>query len=76
MQAAAAARIVGEPDICGAATGADGTLVFCHLVVDCDRVNYGRGQDTPLHVYAERGHPENCRILLLCKADVLAKNAG
>jgi hypothetical protein len=31
-------------------------------------------QQTPLHLSAEKGHLEVCRLLLQCNADVEAKN--
>ena len=86
LQAAAAARIVGMPDIVDAAGSSDGELVFCHLVVDCKRVNctkkmvgqrYGKPfleQNTPLLLSAEKGHLEICRLLLQCNANVEAKD--
>jgi hypothetical protein len=87
VQAAAAARIVGMPDIVDAAGRSDGTLVYCHLVVDCHRVNctkkkvgrrYGKPlleqQSTPLLLSAEKGDLEICRLLLQCNANVQAKD--
>jgi hypothetical protein len=73
-QAAAAAHLVGEHGIVNAARIGDGTLVFCHLVVDCHRVNYSDVGITPLHESARKGHLSICRLLLQCNANVEAKD--
>ena len=39
VQAAAAARVAGGPDIFESAENGDGALVLCHLIADADRVN-------------------------------------
>jgi hypothetical protein len=72
LQAAAAARIAGKPDIIAAATSGDLALVQDHLTVDPSCV-LGRPDWTPLHRSAACGHLEITRLLLQCKADVNAK---
>jgi hypothetical protein len=37
VQAAAAARVAGRPDISKSATNADGVLVLCHVIVVASR---------------------------------------
>ena len=39
VQAAAAARVAGEPDILKSAEDGDGVLVLCHLISDAEGVN-------------------------------------
>jgi hypothetical protein len=39
VQAAAAARVAGGPDILDSAHNGDGALVLCHVIVDADGVN-------------------------------------
>jgi hypothetical protein len=39
VQAAAAARIAGRPDIFESAENGDGASVLCHLIADADAVN-------------------------------------
>ncbi len=39
VQAAAAARVAGGPDIFESAENGDGALVLCHLIADADGVN-------------------------------------
>jgi hypothetical protein len=81
VQAAAAARVAGGPDILDSAENGDGAAVVCHLIVDADAVNKQApkkfapffSRRTPLHWSAENGHLEICRLLLHCKADVNAE---
>ena len=39
VQAAAAARVAGGPDVVVAAENGEGVLVLCHLIADADGVN-------------------------------------
>ena len=39
VQAAAAARVAGGPDIFGSAENGDGVSVICHVIADADAVN-------------------------------------
>jgi hypothetical protein len=39
VQAAAAARVAGRPDILDSAHNGDGVSVLCHLIADADTVN-------------------------------------
>ena len=39
VQAAAAARVAGGPDILNSAETGDGVLVLCHVIADADAVN-------------------------------------
>jgi hypothetical protein len=39
VQAAAAARVAGAPDILDSAKNGDGASVLCHLIADADGVN-------------------------------------
>ena len=39
VQAAAAARVAGGPDILKSAENRDGASVICHLIADADGVN-------------------------------------
>ncbi len=39
VQAAAAARVAGEPDILDCAGIGDGVSVLCHVIADADAVN-------------------------------------
>ena len=39
VQAAAAARVAGGPDIWDSAANGDGVSVVCHLIADADGVN-------------------------------------
>lgn len=39
MQAAAATRVAGGPDIVELAANGDGASVLCHLIADADSVN-------------------------------------
>ena len=75
FRAAAAARVAGQPSICTAAQGGDGSLVFYHLAADeyCvyDKDDVKR---TALHWSAYNGHLELCRLLLQCNADVEAQD--
>ena len=74
LQAAAAARVAGEPSIFNAAGTGNGDLVFYHLVADLEnakrRNENSRDQETVLH-WAARGWCglEVCRWLLQCNAD-------
>ena len=43
-QAAAAARVAGEPDIVNLAENGDGILVLCHVIADADGVNERGGE--------------------------------
>jgi hypothetical protein len=83
VQAAAAARVVGRPNILKSVEIGDGVSVVCHLIADADAVNkpdyscqhYRTEQkDTPLLLSAEKGHLEICRLLLQCNANVEAKD--
>ncbi len=76
LHIAAAARIAGKFGIVDAARSGNASLVFLHLVADSSCVNckFAKSGDTPLHLSAEQGHVEICRLLLQCNADVQAKN--
>ena len=74
LQAAAATRIEGQPDISTAARIGDCALVYCHLVANSDGVHDVCNDHTPLHASALRGQVETCRLLLQCNADLEAKN--
>jgi hypothetical protein len=43
VQAAAAARVAGGPDILESAENGDGASVLCHVIADADGVNKQRG---------------------------------
>jgi ankyrin repeat protein len=76
VQAAAAARVAGGPDILHSVQHGDGVSVLCHVIADADAVNKQApffSRRTPLHWSAENGHLEICRLLLHCKADVNAE---
>ncbi len=74
VQAAAAARVAGWPDIVESAAIGDGASVLCHLIADADAVNERGVGGTPLHRSAMKGHLEVCRLLLQCNADIEAKD--
>ena len=40
VQAAAAARVAGEPDILNSTKNKEGALVLCHMIADADSVNH------------------------------------
>jgi hypothetical protein len=44
VQAAAAARIAGGPDILDSAENGDGVSVICHVIADADSVNKRDGE--------------------------------
>ncbi len=69
VQAAAAARVAGGPDIVDSAENGDGVSVLCHVIAGADSVMRTKA----LHVSAREGHLEVCRLLLQCNADVKAK---
>jgi len=73
LQAAAAARVAGEPDIFNAAGTCNADLVFYHLIADpdsakeCNETN--PNQETALHWAAKYCGLEVCRWLLQCNAN-------
>jgi len=75
LQAAAAARVAGEPSIFKAAGTGNGDLVFYHLVADLENAKRcneaSEGQETALHWAARNCGLEVCRWLLQCNADPL-----
>ena len=73
LQAAAAARIIGQPDVFAAAGSSNGALLYLHLVADPDCVNVKSQGQTPLHRSIHDRRQENCRLLLQCNADVQAR---
>jgi ankyrin repeat protein len=75
LQDDAAARIAGKSGIVESARSGNAALVFLHLVANSRCVNSKVvSGDTPLHVCAEHGHVETCRLLLQCNANASAKN--
>ena len=44
VQAAAAARVAGRPDILDSAEDGDGVSVLCHVIADADAVNKRDGE--------------------------------
>lgn len=73
LQAAAAARIIGQPDVFAAAGSSNGALLYLHLVADPDCVNVKSQGQTPLHRSIHDRRQENCWLLLQCNADVQAR---